>query len=70
MAKRRMLKETHIYIDDHLSSYNSELFRHARHLKRENKLFSAWTHDCCVVIKVREFEQRFKLKILAELQRL
>ena len=34
MAKRRVLKGTDIYINDHLSSYNSELFRHVRQLKR------------------------------------
>ena len=34
MAKRRVPKGTDIYINDHLSSYNNELFCHARQLKK------------------------------------
>ena len=42
MQRRGQLRGTNIYLNDHLSPNNSELFREARRLKREKKVFVAW----------------------------
>ena len=40
MRKRAMLRGSKVYLNDHLSQTNSELFREARRLKKDNKIFS------------------------------
>ena len=43
MQKRGQLKGTNIFMNGHMSPKNSELFREARRLKREKKVFGART---------------------------
>ena len=51
MGKR--LKGSGIYLNDHLTSKNSELAKSARDLKRDSnrKIISTWTWDCKVFVK-------------------
>ena len=66
MMKRGVLRGTDVYLNDHLSAHNSELFHQVRQLKCENKVYSTWTQHCCVFMKIRESGQRIKLKTLAD----
>ena len=70
MSKSRPLRGTNIYLNDHLSMHNSELFSQARKFKRENTMVSAWTQHCCVYIKINEGGQRLYVKTLADLARI
>lgn len=42
---RKSLKGSRIYINDHLTMKNNELFARARHLLKENKLAGTWTSN-------------------------
>ena len=69
IMKRGALKGTDIYLNDHLSTHSGEFFRQARQVKRDKKMHSAWTQNCCVLVEIREDGQRLKVKTLADLAR-
>jgi len=70
MSRRLQLKGTDIYINEHLSRHNRELFRQARQLKREKKIVSAWSEHCCVYVKIHEGGRRVKVRSLADIAKL
>ena len=53
MKKGKRLKGSGIYLNDHLTSKNSELAKSARDLKRDSngKIIRTWTWDCKVFVK-------------------
>ena len=52
MNKRSSLRGTSIYLNDHMSASNSELFHQARQLKRDWKIHAAWTNTSSGVVRV------------------
>lgn len=52
-SARFKLKEANrdIYINEDLTKMNSELYKTARSLKREDKIEGVWTKDCCILVK-------------------
>ena len=68
MRKRTMLRGSQVYLNDHLSQTNSELFREARRLKKDNKIFSVWTLNCKVFIKKTEHAQRLHVVNVQQLR--
>ena len=63
MRKRKSLKGTNIFLNDHLSRLNNALFHRARTLRKENKIDSTWTSNC--VIYVKKTEQSTPVQIRA-----
>ena len=67
MMKRRLLRGTDIYLNDHLSALNAEMFREARRLKREGKVDQAWTMNCSVFVKRRVGDNKEQIRCKADL---
>ena len=51
MTSRRNLQSTNIFINDHMTPQNANIFKRARDLKRQGKLFAAWTLNGRVFVK-------------------
>ena len=55
-AARMKLKDLNsetkkIFINEHLTALNAQIFANARKLKKENKISNVWTYNCSVFIK-------------------
>ena len=50
----KKLKDTNIYISDHLTKYNSEIFYKARNLLKDSKIKYCWTVNGITFIKKTE----------------
>ena len=70
MSLQGSLRGTSIYLNDHLSPFNTELFRQARQLKRDVKIHMAWTMNCCVLIRRREVDIKIQIRQKCDLVRL
>ena len=68
MRKRAMLQGSKVYLNDHLSQTNGELFREATRLTKDNKIFSVWTLNCKVFIKKSEHAQRLHVVNVQQLR--
>lgn len=49
----KKLKNTNIYINEHLTKINSDIFYKARSLYKEKKIFSCWTTNGVTFIKIK-----------------
>ena len=67
MMKRSALRGTDIYINDHLPTFNSELFRQARQLKRDKKIVSTLLKTAASYAKIREGGEKVKVKTVTDL---
>ncbi|KAL7383833.1 hypothetical protein ABVT39_018734 [Epinephelus coioides] len=47
----RKLKDTQVYVNEHLTKRNAEIAKHARALKKQKKIHSTWTRDCKIWIR-------------------
>ena len=65
MRKCALLRGSKVYLNDHLSHTNSELFREARRLTKDNKI--VWTLNCKVFIK-SEHAQRLHVVNVQQLR--
>ena len=69
--KRKELKTVapRVYLNEHLTSDNMELFKTARRLVKEKKLASAWTNKGCVFVKISDLPtaRPQKIKSMSEL---
>ena len=67
MTNAKKLKQNQsqgkVFINEHLSKKNSEIARAARLLKKNNKILSTWTRNCCVFVKVQDGINEKVLKI-------
>ena len=59
----KKLKDTNIYINDHLTKYNSEIFYKARNLLKDSKIKYCWTVNGITFIKKTESSEKEKIKI-------
>ena len=51
MRKRKMLKGSAVFLNDHLTQKNNELFAEARWLKKEWKIVGTWTMNGNIFVK-------------------
>ena len=54
----KKLKDTNIYINDHLTKYNSEIFYKARNLLKDSKIKYCWTVNGITFIKKTESSEK------------
>ena len=57
----KKLKDTNIYINDHLTKYNSEIFYKARNLLKDSKIKYCWTVNGITFIKKTESSEKEKI---------
>lgn len=57
-----------IWLNDHLTKENAELFREARQLQRNNKLAAVWTSDGRVLVKISPSGKPFRVSSLRDLR--
>ena len=50
---QKKLKGTNVYINEHLTKYNSDLAHKVRKYKKMGLITSTRTHNCAVMIKTR-----------------
>ena len=53
LQQRKKLDKTQVYVNEHLTKHNSNLFRIARKLKKEGKIMNTFTRNCSVVVHYR-----------------
>ena len=46
------LKNTEIYLNEHLTKRNADIHKKARMLKKEKKIMGTWTRNCKIYVKV------------------
>ena len=51
LRKKKKLKETGVFVNEHLSPKNVDISIFARTLRRQNKIQNTWTRNCKVYIK-------------------
>lgn len=69
IMQAKKLKGTNVYINEHLTKKNGNLAREARLLKKQNKVFSTWTRNGKVWIKVKEGSQPKIIKEMKDLDK-
>ena len=62
----KKLKYTNIYINDHLTKYNSEIFYKARNLLKDSKIKYCWTVNGITFIKKTESSEKEKILNLSD----
>jgi cell division protein FtsB len=62
---KKQLKNTRpgVFINEHLTPRNAELYRQARLLVKQKKLVSAWTYNCQIFIKDSEMTDARSIKV-------
>ncbi|KAI5737235.1 hypothetical protein M8J76_011376 [Diaphorina citri] len=66
--KQKQLWKQHLYISEHLTVYNQNLFYHTRKLAKEKKFKFAWTKDCQIYLKRNENSKLYIIKRMADLE--
>ena len=51
LQNSRRLKNTNIFVNEHLTKKNARIASEARRLRRKKKIMSTWTRNCKVFIK-------------------
>ena len=62
----KKLKDTNIYINDHLTKYNSEIFYKARNLLKDSKIEYCWTVNGITFIKKTESSEKEQILNLSD----
>ena len=62
----KKLKDTNIYINDHLTKYNSEIFYKARNLLKDSKIKYCWTVNGITFIKKTESSEKEQILNLSD----
>ena len=70
MRQRKKLKGSDIFLNDHLTQKNNELFAESRRLKKEGNIFGTWTKNCNVFVKKHEHATKVMIKSKQELDKL
>lgn len=68
--KLKKLWSQHIYINEHLTPYNQNLFYHTRKLAKEEKYKFAWTKDCQIYLKKNETAKLITIKNMRDLDQI
>lgn len=51
MMQGKKLKNTDVYLNEHLTTKNANIARQARQLRKNKKIQSTWTRNCKVFVK-------------------
>ena len=62
VKKHKSLKNTNVYISEHLTTKNQELAAISRRLRRNGQIFSTWVRNGRVFIKIREDDRPVFIK--------
>uniref|UniRef100_A0A8D9E7W1 FP protein C-terminal domain-containing protein n=1 Tax=Cacopsylla melanoneura TaxID=428564 RepID=A0A8D9E7W1_9HEMI len=65
--KQKQLWKQHLYVSEHLTPYNQNLFYHTRKLAKEKKFKYAWTKDCQIYLKKNETSKLYIIKHMRDL---
>ena len=68
LKKASKLKNSNIYINEHLTKKNSDIFYKARQLRKVNKLHSCWTINGSTFIKLTENSNKKRISHIDELE--
>lgn len=70
LKQGRKLKGTNVYINEHLTKWNSDIARTARSLKKEEKIQSTWTNNCKIFIKLNGTPEQAKVMVIRNVEEL
>ena len=70
MRKREMLKGSAVFLNDHLTQKNNELFAETRRLKKERKIVGTWTMNGNIFVKKTKQTNRVMIKCKNDLDKL
>ncbi|CAL9692200.1 unnamed protein product [Knipowitschia caucasica] len=68
LRQAKMLKGTGVYLNEHLTKKNADIARHARNLRRQNKIQGTWTLNGQVKIKLNGTPEEAKVVTIRELK--
>lgn len=67
LQNRKILKNTHKYVNEHLTSSDAEIFKESRKLVTKEKINKCWTFNGLTFVKRTEHENPVKINYLSEL---
>ncbi len=70
LRQAKKLKGTGVYLNDHLTKKNADIARHARMLRKQNKIQATWTRNCKVMIRLNGTPEEAKVYAIRELKEL
>lgn len=69
LKQSKKLKGSEVYLNEHLTPKNAEIARHARTLKKQNKIKATWTRNCKVIIQPNDGTKVVIIKELKDLDK-
>ncbi len=70
LRQAKKLKGTGVYLNEHLTKKNADIARHARILRKQNKIQATWTRNCKVMIRLNGTPEEAKVYAIRELKEL
>lgn len=70
LKQAKKLKGTGVYLNEHLTKKNADIARHARTLRKHNKIQATWTRNCKVMIRLNGTSEEAKVLTIRELKEL
>lgn len=70
MKQGKKLKDTQVYLNEHLTKANAEIAMKARQLRRDKKIQSTWTRHCRVYIQLNGPPEQAKVMIIRKVEEL
>ena len=64
LKNSKKLKHTNIYINEHFTKVNSEIYYRARHLRKYDNIFNCWTVNGDTFIQNKEKDKKIQIKSL------
>ena len=64
LNKAKQLKGTNIFLNEHLTKKNSDIFRMTRTLRKEGRISNTWTRDCKVFIRTNGSPEVAKVHLI------
>ena len=58
LRQGRKLKDTGVYINEHLTRKNVQIAKHARKLRKDKEVNDTWTRNCIVFVKLTDLSVR------------
>lgn len=69
LKQGKKLKDTQVYVNEHLTKRNAEIAKHARALKKQRKIHSTWTRDCKIWIRTNALSgEEMKVLLIQDLK--
>ena len=64
LKKAKQLKGTNIFLNEHLTKKNSDIFHMSRTLRKEGRISNTWTRDCKVFIRTNGSPEVAKVHLI------